>query len=94
MIIQILKEMWMWGRKATVSTDRASTDETENSRTNSSSDPCESKTLTAVPATEHGHRLKHHLVKKQCHWFVIKLVLQKVAVVVDISPLTGDCHSL
>ena len=52
------------------------------------------KSLTTRSATEHGHRLEHHLVEEQSHWFVIQLVLEKVAIVIDIAPLAGDCHSL
>ena len=50
--------------------------------------------LTARSAAEHGDRVEHHLVEKQCHRFVFQLVLQQVAVVQDIAPLTGNGHAL
>lgn len=90
-----LKRKYEWSGERLYSEHQHSHDRlTDNSETNNSSAACENEALTAGPATEHGHRLKHHLVKEQCHRFVVKLVLQKVAVVVDVSSLTGDRHSL
>lgn len=50
--------------------------------------------LTAVASSEHGDGFKQHLMEEQSDRLVQKPVPQQEAVVDNVTPLTGDGHTL